>query len=258
MNQETNTMMKKTCCEIFLYIRMTRLMRLLMCGLLALSYQAGQGLVIGAGSIAWAEDNVVDEQEEQDIAHQAELVILDLAAKNQWFHGHVKEAKAIFIAPQLYRGRVLTGGSGVLLVRQDDGWSQKAFYRVEVPDLGLQLGSDRVAIVLLVNTHLGLTSFYSGGFTLGSDLRIARGPMSGDSSLGDLNGDVVAFTKLQSQKTYTNLPVQGVHISVSNDFNQAYYGTTVQPKEIISTNAVSELGLSGLVSALQNQPVKSE
>lgn len=251
-------MMKKKLCEIFLCIRMTRLMRLLMFGLLALTFQTSQGLVIGTSSIAWAEDNVVDEQEEQDIAHQAELVLLDLAAKNTWFHGHVKEAKAIFIAPQLYRGRVLTGGSGVLLVRRDNGWSQKAFYRVEVPDLGLQLGSDGVEIVLLVNTHLGLTSFYSGSFTLGSDLRIARGPMTGDSSIGDLNEDVVAFTKLQSQKTYTNLPVQGVQISVSNDFNQAYYGTSVQPEEIVSTNATTELGLSGLVLALQNQPVKSE
>ena len=109
MNQEAKTMMKKNLCEIFLCIRMTRLMRLLMFGLFALTFQTSQGLVIGAGSIAWAEDNVVDEQEEQDIAHQAELVILDLAAKNTWFHGHVKEAKAIFIAPQLYRGRVLTG-----------------------------------------------------------------------------------------------------------------------------------------------------
>ena len=251
-------MMKKNLCGAFPCMRMTRLISLLMCGLLALSFQASQGLVIGAGSIAWAEDDVVDEQEEQDIARQAELVILDLAAKNEWFHGHVKEAKAIFIAPQLYRGRVLTGGSGVLLVRRDDGWSQKAFYTVEVPDLGLQLGSDRVAIVLLVNTHLGLTSFYSGRFTLGRDLRIARGPMTGDSSLGDLNGDVVAFTKLQSQKTFTNLPVQGVDISVSNDFNQAYYGTSIEPKKIISTNAVSELGLSGLVSALHHQPVRRE
>jgi lipid-binding SYLF domain-containing protein len=223
MNQEAKTMMKKNLCEIFLCIRMTRLMRLLMFGLLALTFQTSQGLVIGASSIAWAEDNVVDEQEEQDIAHQAELVVLDLAAKNTWFHGHVKEAKAIFIAPQLYRGRVLTGGSGVLLVRRDNGWSQKAFYTVEVPDLGLQLGSDRVEIVLLVNTHLGLTSFYSGSFTLGSDLRIARGPMTGDSSIGDLNGDVVAFTKLQSQKTYTNLPVQGVHMALPSNQGDCQY-----------------------------------
>ncbi len=82
--------------------------------------------------------------------------------------------------------------------------------------------------------------------------------MTGDSSLGDLNGDVVAFTKLLSQKTFTNLPFQGVHISVSNDFNQAYFGTSVQPKEIVSTNPTTELKPSGLVSAFQNQPVKSE
>ncbi len=243
---------------IFLCSRRTSLMSLLVRGLLALSFLISQGLGIDGCSLAWAEENLVDEQEEQNVAHQAELVVLDLAAKNKWFHGHVKEAKAIFIAPQLYRGRVLTGGSGVLLVRRDNGWSQKAFYRVEVPDLGLQLGSDRVVIVLLINTHLGLTSFYSGSFTLGSDLRLVRGPMTGDPSIGDLNGDVVVFTKLQSQETYTDLPVQGVRIAVSKDFNQAYYGRTLQPKEIISVNAVLEPGFSGLVSALSHQPVRRE
>ena len=251
-------MMKNIFCKVGLSIQLTGLVFLLMFGLLLVPFQVGQGTLLGSGAMALAEDNVVDEQEEQDLANQAELAILNLAAKNEWFHTHVKEAKAIFIAPQLYRGRVLTGGSGVLLVRREDGWSQKAFYTVEVPDLDLQLGSDRVEIVLLISSHMGLTSFYSGSFTLGSNLRIAMGPMKGDPSIGDLNGDVVAFTKLQSQTTYTNLPVQGVHISVSNDFNKAYYGTTIQPPEIISTNAVSELGLSGLVSALRHQPVKSE
>lgn len=251
-------MMKNIFCKVCLSVRLKGLVFLLMFGFLFVPFQVGQGTLFGSGAIAWAEDNVVDEQEEQDLADQAELAILNLSAKNEWFHTHVKEAKAIFIAPQLYRGRVLTGGSGVLLVRREDGWSQKAFYTVEVPDLDLQLGSDRVEIVLLINTHLGLTSFYSGSFTLGSDLRIARGPMKGNSSIGDLNGDVVAFTKLQSQKTYTDLPVQGVHITVSSDFNQAYYGSAVQPHEIISTLAVSELGLSGLVSALRHQPVQGE
>lgn len=251
-------MKKHNLYAIFLCAQRTRLMSLWVWGLLAMSFLISQGLGTDFSSRAWAEDDLVDEQEEQNVAYQAELVILDLAANNQWFNRHAKEAKAVFIAPQLYRGRVLTGGSGVLLVRRENGWSRKAFYRVEVPDLGLQLGSDRVAIVLLINTHLGLTSFYSGSFILGSDLRLARGPMAGDPSIGDLKGDVVAFTKLQSQKTYTDLPVQGIRIAVSNDFNQAYYGRSFQPKEIISANAVSEPGLSGLISALRHQPVRSE
>lgn len=208
-------------------------------------------------SLVWAEDNVVDEQEEQTLAHQAELAILYLAAENEWFKKHLKEAKAVFIAPQLYRGRVLTGGSGLLLVRQETGWSDKAFYRVEVPDLGVQLGSDGVEIILLVNSNLGLTSFYTGSFILGSDLRIARGPMTGDVPMGEMDGDVVAFTKLQSQRTHSDLPVQGVKIAVSDDFNHSYYSKKLQPKEIFETNGVLELGISGLVAALQKKPAKT-
>ena len=212
----------------------------------------------GFGPVAWAEDNVVDEQEEQNVAHQAELAILHLSANNEWFKKHLKEAKGVFVAPQLYRGRVLTGGSGVLLVRHDDGWSKKAFYRVEVPDLGLQLGSDRVEIILLVNSHLGLTSFYTGGFTLGSDLRIGRGPMVGDMPMSSIEGDLVAFTKLRSENAYSDLPIQGVRITVSDDFNHSYYGKKIQAKEILETTGVAELGISGIVAALQHQPSKGK
>lgn len=196
-----------------------------------------------------------DTEEEQEFANNAERAVLDLAAKNAWFKRHVTQAKAIFVAPDLYRGRVLTGGNGLLLVRQDDGWSQKAFYRVEVPDLGLNLGTDRLEIVLLIRSHMGVTSFYSGGFQLGRGLRIADGLTVGESSIDDLTVDVIAFTRLQSTGTYTSIPLRRVRITVSDDFNQSFYGATVEPLEILNSISVSELGFSGLLSALRHPPI---
>jgi len=206
------------------------------------------------GVPAWAqmEEDMGQKEEEQELANEAEGLILDLAAKNDWFKAHVTKSMAIFIGPNLYRGRLLTGGSGLLIVRQKDGWSQKAFYRVEVPDLGFSLGSDRLEIVLLIRSHMGLSSFYTGGFQLGRGLKLADGTTLQQSPIDDLAVDVVSFSRLESTGTYTNIPLSGIRITVSDDFNQSFYGTSVEPVEIMHSLSVTDLGFSGLLSALRN------
>jgi lipid-binding SYLF domain-containing protein len=206
---------------------------------------------------AWAqmEEDMEEVEQEQTLANQAEALILDLAAKNDWFREHVTKAMAIFIGPDLYRGRILTGGNGLLIVRQEGGWSQKAFYRIEVPDLGFNLGSDKLEIVLLIRSHMGLSSFYSGGFQLGRGLKLADWTTLRKSPLDDLSVDVVSFSRLRSTRTYTIIPLSGIRIIVSDDFNQSFYGTTVEPIEIIRSISVSDLRFSGLLSALRNPAI---
>ena len=202
----------------------------------------------------WAqmEEDMEEQEEEQQLANQAEALILDLAAKNDWFREHVTKAMGIFIGPNLYRGRLLTGGSGVLIARQKEGWSQKAFYRVEVPDLGFNIGSDRLEIVLLIRSHMGLSSFYTGEFQLGRGLKLADGTTLQQSPIDDLTVDVVSFSRLESTGTYTNIPLSGIRIIASEDFNNSFYGTTVEPVEIIRSISVTDLGFSGLLSALRS------
>ena len=214
----------------------------------------GQFLPSVFGVPAWAqmEEDMEEKEEELELANAAEGLILDLAAKNDWFKEHVTKTMAIFIGPNLYRGRMLTGGSGLLIVRQKDGWSQKAFYRVEVPDLGFNLGSDKLEIVLLIRSHMALSSFYTGGFELGRGLKLADGTTLQQSPIDDLTVDVVSFSRLESTGTYTNIPLSGIRIIVSDDFNQSFYGTTVEPIEIMRSISVTDLGFSGLLSALRN------
>ena len=208
--------------------------------------------LIGVPAWAQMEEDMEEQEEEQELANAAEALILDLSAKNDWFKEHVTKAMAIFIGPNLYRGRMLTGGSGLLIVRQKDGWSQKAFYRVEVPDLGFNLTSDKLEIVLLIRSHMGLSSFYTGGFQLGRSLKLADGTTLQQSPIDDLAVDVVSFSRLGSTGTYTNIPLSGIRIIVSDDFNQSFYGTSVEPVEIMNSISVTDLGFSGLLSALRN------
>lgn len=203
-------------------------------------------------ALAQMEEDMEQKGEEQELANEAERLVLDLAAKNDWFKEHVTNAMAIFIGPNLYRGRMLTGGSGLLIVRLKEGWSQKAFYRVEVPDLGFNLGSDKLEIVLLIRSHMGLSSFYTGGFQLGRGLKLADGTTLQQSPIDDLTVDVVSFSRLESTGTYTNIPLSGIRITVSEDFNQSFYGTRVEPVEIMRSLSVTDLGFSGLLSALRS------
>lgn len=240
--------------RIAFFFRNLSLALFLSCGIVFFELHPEREVSSGLGVPAWAEMEE-DKDEEQDLAEKAEGSILDLAANNEWFKEHVTNAKAIFVAPDLFRGRVLTGGSGLLIVRRDQAWSQKAFYRVEVPDLGFNLGTDRLEIVLLIRSHMGLSSFYAGGFELGKGLTIANGLSVGKAKMNDLTVDVVTFSKLQSTGTYTAIPLKGIRITVSDDFNKSFYGAAVDPIEIIRSTSVSEAGLSGLLSALRSPAI---
>ena len=246
--------MHKPCGKIVSFSQILCLFLLFSFGGLCIETSPDQFFTSDFGVPAWAqmEEDMEEKEEEQELANDSEGLILDLAAKNDWFKEHVTKAIAIFIAPNLYRGRVLTGGSGLLIVRQKEGWSQKVFYRVEVPDLGFNLGSDQLEIVLLIRSHMGLSSFYTGGFQLGRGLKLADGTTLQQSPLDDLTVDVVSFSRLKSTGTYTNIPLRGIQITVSDDFNQSFYGTTVEPVEIMNSISDIDLGFSGLLSALRN------
>lgn len=249
--------MKRFAGKILLFFRILCLCLLFSVGLFHLEHDPASKFPSRALPSAWAqmEEDMEQKEAEQELANEAERLILDLAAKNDWFKAHVTQAMAIFVGPNLYRGRFLTGGNGLLIVRQEEGWSQKAFYRVEVPDLGFNLGSDRLEIVLLIRSHMGLNSFYTGGFQLGRGLKVSDGTTLQQSPIDDLTSDVVSFSRLRSTGTYTNIPLSGIRIIVSNDFNQAYYGTRVEPVEIIRSISVTDLGFSGLLSALRNPAI---
>jgi lipid-binding SYLF domain-containing protein len=246
--------MQKPYGKIVSFSRILCLFLLFSFGGLCFETFSGQFFTSVFGVPAWAqmEEDMEQKEEEQELSNEAEGLILDLAAKNDWFKEHVTKSMAIFIGPNLYRGRLLTGGSGLLIVRQKEGWSQKAFYRVEVPDLGFNLGSDTLEIVLLIRSHMGLSSFYAGGFQLGRGLKLADGTTLQQSPLDDLTVDVVSFSRLKSTGTYTNIPLSGIRIIVSEDFNQSFYGTSVEPVEIMHSLSVTDLGFSGLLSALRN------
>ena len=185
--------------------------------------------------------------DEQQLVDKAEMTITNLAAENEWFRDHVKEAKAIFIVPEYLKGAFIfgaAGGSGVLLVRDGHNWSQPAFYDMVEGSFGFQLGGSSSEIIVVVRTQRGLESFFTHDFRLGGDLSIAAGPVGAGAGGGGLTADVVSFAKTKG--AYAGVSVEGAVVRIDSESNRLYYGKSVRPTDIVLTDSVFNPGSMGL------------
>ena len=153
-----------------------------------------------------------------------------------------KEARAMFIVPQLLRGAFVfggAGGSGVLLVREEKtgNWSQPVFYTIGSASFGLQIGGDASELVLVVRSQKGLEEFYRSDFKLGANVGIAAGPVGGGASVHGIAADIIAYARKKG--AYAGMALDGAWVAVSDESNRAYYGQPVRPVDIVVKGSVS-------------------
>jgi SH3 domain-containing YSC84-like protein 1 len=98
-----------------------------------------------------------DESEQQDLVEKSRMTLAGFLADSNmaWLRDHVKDAKGIFIVPQLLKAAFFfggEGGSGVFLVKDEktNEWSEPAFYTMGAGSFGFQFGAQASEIVLLV------------------------------------------------------------------------------------------------------------
>ena len=185
--------------------------------------------------------------DEQQLVDKAEMTITNLAAENDWFRDHVKDAEAIFVVPEYLKGAFIfgaAGGKGVLLVRNGPNWSQPAFYGMVEGSFGFQFGGSSSEIIVVVRTQRGLESFFTHDFRLGGDLSVAAGPVGAGAGGGGLTADFVSFAKTKG--AYAGVSVEGAVIRVDTESNRLYYGESVRPVDIMLTDSVSNPGSMGL------------
>src|SRR5262245_20284799 len=154
---------------------------------------------------------------------------------------HIRDVKALMIAPEVRRAGFVVGGSGgraVLLARDPatGSWSGPAFYTLATASVGFQAGIDRSETVMLVMTEKGLNSLLSNQLKLGGDVSIAAGPV-GKGGERSLTTDVVAFSR--SRGIYGGINLDGTLVSVNDEWNDRYYGRTVTATDILVRRTVA-------------------
>ena len=164
-----------------------------------------------------------------------------------WYRSEAKDVKAVFIVPQLLRGAFLVGaagGKGVLLARDlvKGGWSPPAFYRMSAGSFGFQAGADSSQVVLIIQTFSALEQFYgSGTAKLGLDAGLTFGTIGEGGTTGF---DIVSFA--WSKGLFGGMSVEGLAITAAGSDNEAFYGASVKPEEILSNGSVTNPGADRL------------
>ncbi len=177
-----------------------------------------------------------------------------------WFHNNAHRARGIFIVPQMIRGGFIvggSGGSGVLLARaaKTGAWSHPAFYTMGSVSIGLQIGADASEIILLIMTEKGIKAMLQREFKLGADIAVAAGPMG--ASAKAQTADVLAFGR--SKGVFGGVSIEGAIMAPRDKWNAAFYGTPVDPADILIRRSVKNPIAAPLIKAMPDlKPVATK
>ena len=192
--------------------------------------------ILTAAAIVAVSGSAFAQQDQNQLVTSAQSTFSDFQRDPDmtWFRANVSRAKAVLIAPEIVKAGWIFGGSGgraVLYARDTQGkWSGPAFYNIGAASVGFQAGLSVSQTITLVMTEKGLNSLLANSVKLGGDASIAAGPV-GAGANSDITTDFVAFSR--SKGLYGGLNLEGSVISPANDWNNAYYGKTVLPPDIL-------------------------
>lgn len=193
---------------------------------------------------------------EQQIVDRAAHALSTMRADPDFraLDGYLPRAKGVLIFPRVIKAALLfggEGGNGVLLARGADGsFSAPAFYSIGGGSVGLQLGYQEAAIVLLLMNDSTLMSVIDGGIKLGADASIAAGTVgnTGKSRSATTAADVIQFADVGG--VFAGVSLDGAVIEERNSFNRRYYGEQATPRSILLERSVDSGGADVIRQAL--------
>lgn len=165
----------------------------------------------------------------------------------------VKSAKGVVIIPQYVKAAFGIGGAhgeGLLLRRDPatNSWYGPSFLSISGASIGLQIGVQSTALLLVVTNEKGMEHFYGDKFKLGADVDIAAGPVGRSAGAAtDINLKASIYSYSMSKGLFAGFSLSGSLISTDHDVNASYWGSSLNSKEILNKRA----------TAVQIQPLLS-
>jgi lipid-binding SYLF domain-containing protein len=142
------------------------------------------------------------------------------------------------------------GGTGVVVARTENGWSGPSAIGTGGLGVGLQAGVEVAELVIVLNTAEAVNAFAKGGnVTLGGALSVAAGPVGRTAEAGVAVGAAV-YTYSRSQGLFAGISVEGTVIATRDRVNAAYYGESVEPRDILSGRVRPPASAGKLIAAL--------
>jgi SH3 domain-containing YSC84-like protein 1 len=197
-----------------------------------------------------------DSTESRQLVEKARMTFENFvqAPEMEGFRSLMKDAKGVFITPQILKGAFIvgaSGGSGVLVVRdaKTGEWVGPAFYTIGEASFGLQAGGQASEVILVAMTERGVTAFLNSSVKLGADVGIAVGPvgMGAAASTANLSADIVSFAR--SKGLFGGIALDGAVVKVRSGLNQGFYSKKkLSPTDILIRKTASNKRAQGLLS----------
>ncbi|HUL22314.1 MAG TPA: lipid-binding SYLF domain-containing protein [Thermodesulfobacteriota bacterium] len=169
-----------------------------------------------------------------------------------WVNEHINKVKGVLIYPQVLKAGFFLGGSGgtgVFLARDAKGeWSQPAFYTMGSVSFGLQIGGEAAEVIVLCMNQKAVDALMTTKVKFGGDTSIALGPV-GAGAKSNVVADFISFAK--SKGLYAGLNLDGSVVDVREGLNQAYYGKSLTPIQIVVEKKATNPGSSALRATLK-------
>jgi lipid-binding SYLF domain-containing protein len=193
-------------------------------------------------------------QHASDIVDRARATVAELAADPNFagMRAALRHARAVLVFPRVVAAGLVvgaSGGNGVLLVRDavSGKWVGPAFYTLGGASVGLQAGGFDGAVVMVVQSQRTLDSIYTSSIKLGADATLALGTKVSAASTTSAQ-DLVVYSRIKG--VFAGVALDGVVLATRASFNDAYYGRSASPTEILVRTSVSSKEAESLRQAV--------
>lgn len=150
----------------------------------------------------------------------------------------LKECAGVAIVPALYKGGLIVGGSlgsGIVMKHDGNGWSPPAFFKFGMASVGLQIGVQKIELIMVIMGQPAMKAFLKSKFKLGADVAVAAGPVGARSSAAteiNLKGGIYSYSRAKG--LFAGFSLEGGGIDATPDKNKEYYRTTSRTSDILA------------------------
>tara|TARA_B100000029_G_scaffold294507_1_gene287854 strand:- start:1259 stop:1942 length:684 start_codon:yes stop_codon:yes gene_type:complete len=201
-------------------------------------------------------------QDPQKLVEDSAALAKSLLADPVWaiYQEQFRQAKGVVIAPDILKAGLLVGAGGgqcLVLARNEsgtNGWSSPSFCGIGEASIGLQIGIQKLEVMLLVMNEQALQYIASGTATLGGEAGMSVGLIGStieSSTTLNLDYDIVAFAR--GKGFYGGVVLDGGYIGPDKAYNKAYYGRAITAKQILFSDTSDNGRATTLQAALATQ-----
>jgi len=163
----------------------------------------------------------------------------------------ITSADCIAVIPGFKKGAAVVGigyGRGFISCRNGDTWSAPGAVTLDSGSLGVQLGGEKIDIVILSLDKERRSKLLSDRFTIGSDASAAWG--NGKSAHADPNAKILFFGNTKG--AFAGFGLDGATLKPDESGNKALYGKTSTNTEIVQGGTDTPAAAQPFVSKLKS------